>query len=81
MVVFILSVSYIALRAQKPGLILNTAVNVRTGYKGHVLSLPQDIQSFLNSLPANVSDLPILVIMKQGAGECLRNNTIHTIVS
>ena len=28
------------------------------GYKGHVLNLPQDIQGFLNSLPANVSDLP-----------------------
>ena len=41
------------------------------GYKGHVLSLPQDIQGFLNSLPANVSDLPILVIRKQGAGKCL----------
>ena len=38
------------------------------GYKGHVLNLPQDIQGFLNSLPANVSDLPILVIRKQGAG-------------
>ena len=25
---------------------------------------------FLNILPANVSDLPILVIRKQGAGEC-----------
>ena len=41
------------------------------GYKGHVLNLPQDIQGFLNSLPANVSDLPILVIRKQGAGKCL----------
>ena len=42
------------------------------GYKGHVLNLPQDIQGFLNSLPANVSDLPILVIRKQGAGEFLK---------
>ena len=42
------------------------------GYKGHVLNLPQDIQCFLNSLPANVSDLPILVIRKQGAGEPLK---------
>ena len=40
--------------------------------KGHVLNLPQDIQGFLNSLPANVSDLPILVIRKQGAGESLK---------
>ena len=42
------------------------------GYKGHVLNLPQDIQGFLNSLPANMSDLPILVIRKQGAGESLK---------
>ena len=28
-------------------------------------------QGFLNILPANASDLPILVIRKQGAGECL----------
>ena len=39
------------------------------GYKGHVLNLPQDIQGFLNTLPANVADLPILVIRKQGAGK------------
>ena len=44
----------------------------RRGYKGHALNLPQDIQGFLNSLPANVSDLPILVIRKQGAGEFLK---------
>ena len=42
------------------------------GYKGHVLNLPQDIQGFLNSLPANMSDLPILVMRKQGAGESLK---------
>ena len=42
------------------------------GYNGHVLNLPQDIQGFLNSLPANMSDLPILVIRKQGAGESLK---------
>ena len=42
------------------------------GYKGHVLNLPEDIQGYLNSLPANVSDLPILVIRKQGAGEPLK---------
>ena len=42
------------------------------GYKGHVLNLLQDIQGFLNSLPATVSDLPIMVIRKQGAGESLK---------
>ena len=38
---------------------------LRLGY----LCLPQDIQGFLNTLPANVADLPILVIRKQGAGK------------
>ena len=42
------------------------------GKNGHVLNLPQDIQGFLNSLPANMSDLPILGIRKQGAGESLK---------
>ena len=40
--------------------------------QGHVLNLPEDIEGFLNSFPANVSDLPILVIRKQGAGEFLK---------
>ena len=31
------------------------------GYKGHVLNLPQDVQSFLNRLPSQVADLPVLV--------------------
>ena len=41
------------------------------GYKGHVLNLPQDIHGFLNSLPANVTDLLILVIRMKGATKCL----------
>ena len=41
------------------------------GYNGNVLNLPEDTQGFLNSLPANVGGLPILVIRKQGAGKCL----------
>ena len=35
------------------------------GYKGHVLNLPQDVQSFLNRLPAQVADLP--VVRRHGA--------------
>ena len=49
---------------------VNTGVNADT--RDNVLNLPQDIQGFLNSLPANLSDLPILVIRKQGAGESLK---------
>ena len=36
------------------------------GYKGHLLNLPQDIQSFLNSLPSRASDLPVLVVRRHG---------------
>ena len=44
------------------------------GYKGRRTqsAIAQDIQDFLNSLPANMSDLSILVIRKQGAGESLK---------
>ena len=37
------------------------------GYKGHVLNLPQDIKGFLTKLPANVTELPYLIIRRHGA--------------
>ena len=37
------------------------------GYKGHVVNLPQDIQGFLNHLPCNIRDLPILIVCRHGA--------------
>ena len=42
------------------------------GYSGHVLNLPQNIQQFINKLPLNVKDLPVLTITRQGA-----TNTHH----
>ena len=36
------------------------------GYRGHVLNLTQDIQSFFNSLPSRASDLPVLVLRRHG---------------
>ena len=36
------------------------------GYKGHVLNLPQDIQGFLDTLPRNINDLPILFLRRNG---------------
>ena len=36
------------------------------GYKGHV-NLPQNIDSFLNTLPCNVNDLLILIVCRKGA--------------
>ena len=43
------------------------------GYTGHVLNLPQNIQHFIDKLPVNVSDLPILTVVRQGAA-----NTHHS---
>jgi len=37
------------------------------GYKGHVINFPQNIQSFLNKLPCNVSELPMIVVRRHGA--------------
>lgn len=36
------------------------------GYRGHVLNLPQDIQGFLDRLPCNVNDLPVLLLRRYG---------------
>ena len=36
------------------------------GYRGHVLNLPQDVQGFLDHLPRNVHELPILVLWRTG---------------
>ena len=37
------------------------------GYKGHVINFPQNVQGFLNTLPCNVTELPILVVRRHGA--------------
>ncbi|XP_028419285.1 uncharacterized protein LOC114545138 [Dendronephthya gigantea] len=47
------------------------------GYKGHVLNLPQDIQSFLNRLPAQVADLPVMIVRRQGADETHKDFTVR----
>lgn len=47
------------------------------GYKGHVLNLPQDIQSFLNRLPSQVADLPVLVVRRHGADDTHRDFTVR----
>ena len=46
------------------------------GYRGHVLNLPQDIQSFLNRLPSRVSDLPILM-RRHGVDNSHRDFTVR----
>ena len=37
------------------------------GYQGHVVDLPQNIQGLLNRLPANISELPVLLVRQHGA--------------
>ena len=39
---------------------------ISNGYSGHVLNLPQDVTSFINSLPRSPADLDIIVARKEG---------------
>ena len=43
------------------------------GYKGHVVTLPQDIQEFLTHLPCYVDQLPVLLLRRTG-----QDNTLFT---
>ena len=47
------------------------------GYKGHVLNLSQDVQRFLNRLPSQVADLPVLVVRRHGEDETYRYFTVR----
>ena len=47
------------------------------GYKGHVLNLPQNIQGFLTKLPANVAQLPFLIIRRHGADNTFKDCTVR----
>ena len=47
------------------------------GYQGHVLNLPQDIQSFLNRLPSHVADLPVMAVRRHGADNTHRDFTVR----
>ena len=53
------------------------------GYKGHVLNLPQDIQGFLDRLPCNVKELPVLLLRRNGEDNthtdlCVRRDRVFT---
>ena len=43
------------------------------GYSGHVVNLPQDVASFVQSLPRLPSDLDIIVVRKEGANQTHRD--------
>ena len=55
------------------------------GYRGHVLNVAQDVQSFLDKLPANISDLPILLVRRSGCNNThidlrVRRDTVLTAI-
>ena len=37
------------------------------GYSGHVLNLPQDVATFVNTLPRCPADLDVIIVRKEGA--------------
>ena len=39
------------------------------GYNGHVINLPQDVASFVNTLPRHPNDLDIIVVRQQNSSE------------
>ena len=43
------------------------------GYSGHVVNLPQDVASFVQSLPRLPSDLDVIVVRKEGANQTHRD--------
>ena len=38
-------------------------------YSGHILNLPQDVNSFVKNLPCSPSDLDVIIVRKEGAAE------------
>ena len=39
------------------------------GYNGHIINLPQDVESFVNRLPRHPNDLDIIVVRQQNSSE------------
>ena len=50
------------------------------GYSGHVINLPQDVSSFVNSLPRLPSDLDVIVVRKEGANHTHRDFRVRRSV-
>ena len=47
------------------------------GYKGHVLNLSQNVQSLLDKLPQNLSNLPILILRHIGTNDSYSDFTVN----
>ena len=43
------------------------------GYSGHVVNLPQDVTSFVQSLPRLPSNLDVIIVRKEGANQSHRD--------
>ena len=50
------------------------------GYSGHVINLPQDVASFATSLPCLPSELDVIVVRKEGAGQSHRDFRVRRSV-
>ncbi len=37
------------------------------GYSGHILNLPQDVTTFINTLPRCTANLDVIIVRKEGA--------------
>ena len=42
-------------------------------YSGHEINLPQDVATFTNSLPRLPSELDVIIVRKEGAGDTHRD--------
>ena len=43
------------------------------GYSGHILNLPQDVTSFVNSLPRSPTTLDVVIVRREGVNNTLRD--------
>ncbi len=49
-------------------------------YGGHVINLPQDINTFVNSLPRSPSTLDVLIVRREGAAESHKDFNVRRSV-
>ena len=63
-----------------PIMLLYRVSHVQYAYSGHVIKLPQDVASFTNSLPRLPSELDIIVVRKEGAGNTHHDFRVRRVV-
>jgi len=51
------------------------------GYSGHVVNLPQDVASFVHSLPRTPSQLDVVVVRREGAAGSHKDFRVRRSVS